>query len=165
MLHEGYWESACENSAHGTVVEEDWTSGLMLEAWVLRVIFRKKDCPTFIRSFAPESMSPERYSFSGNGSTDGWHSLAWEDFVWSLLSPPSTESIGADKSHSTSPSNQVSAPLMGKLCAQREDLTGSHRGRIKLQRRKDSQLGLIHQVIYIKILMKLFGLVQWSIPV
>lgn len=72
------------------------------------------------------------------------------------------ESTGADKSHSTSTSNEVSAPLMGKLCAQREDVTGCHRGRIKLQSRKDSELRLIHQVIHLKILMKLFDLLQSS---
>lgn len=126
-----------------------------------------------MQSFASENMSPTRYDFAGCGSTDGWqtlltagwHALAWEDFVWSFLSPASTESTGAEKSHSTSPSNGVSAPLVGKLCAQREDVAGSHRGRITLQRRKNSQLGLIHQVTYIKIPMELFDLVQRSIPV
>lgn len=171
-LHEGNWEPACENSAHGTVVE-DSTSGLMLEGWVLRVMFCKRDWQPSCKVLLQKACLPQDNDFAGCGSTDGWqtlltagwHALAWEDFVWSLLSPASTESTGADKSHSTSPSNRVSAPLMGKLCTQREDVAESHRGRITLQRRKDSQLGLIHQVIYIKISMKLFDLVQRSIPV
>lgn len=171
MFHEDYWELACENS---------WHSGgrfnVRADTWrlTLRVTFCERDwqpsCEVLLqKACLPQDMTLLEMAVQMAGKhcyqRGGWHALAWEDFVWSLLSPPSTESTGADKSHSTSPSNEVSAPLMGKLCAQREDVTGSHRERIELQRRKNSQLGLIHQVIYIKILMKLFDLLQRSIPV
>lgn len=74
MFHKGNWESAHENSACGTAVE-DTTSGLVHEGLVWRVTLCKRDRHTSMQNFASGSVSPTRYDFSGNWSTDGWRAL------------------------------------------------------------------------------------------